>query len=225
MLDMTPVRKIKNTRRSISGFYMFQGVEQTQFESTLERDFLIRHEYQGDIVGIVSQPCTIKYVHPNGRTYNYTPDYLVMHKVGNKRFSEYQKPLLVEVKPTKELREHLTEWRPKFKAAMRYAKSHGYVFKIYDESRIRDVTYRNIRFLARYKGREYDSGDVDMVMETVNNMGSATVDYLLAKCFNGMYRAEGIGVIWSLVAEKKLLCDFHEPLSNTTLLWEKHSND
>lgn len=225
MLDITPVRKIKNTRRSVSGFYMFQGADQIQFESTLERDFLIRHEYQDDIVGIVSQPCTIEYVHQNGRTYNYTPDYLVMHKVGNKRFSEYQKPLLVEVKPTKELRENLSEWRPKFKAAMRYASSHGYVFKIYDESRIRDVLYRNIRFLARYKGREYDMSDVDSVMTVISDMGSATVDYLLAKCFSGIYRAEGVGVIWSLVAAKQLQCDLHEPISNATLLWEKNAND
>lgn len=35
-------RKIKPTRRSVSGVYPFRGDEPVEYESTLERDFLIQ---------------------------------------------------------------------------------------------------------------------------------------------------------------------------------------
>lgn len=47
---MQQVRKIGPTRRSVSGVYAFRGERSIEFESTLERDFLMRVEF--------SQPVT-----------------------------------------------------------------------------------------------------------------------------------------------------------------------
>ena len=44
-VQVRQVRKIGPTRRSVSGSYQFRGKEAIQYESTLERDFLIRHEF------------------------------------------------------------------------------------------------------------------------------------------------------------------------------------
>lgn len=41
----TQTRKIRPTRRSVSGVYSFRGQTAIPFESTLERDFLIRKEF------------------------------------------------------------------------------------------------------------------------------------------------------------------------------------
>lgn len=57
------------------------------------------------------------------------------------------------------------------------------------------------------------------VLETVREMGSAPLDYLLARHFMGLYRAEGIAHLWHLLATRRLDCDISRPLSNFTELW------
>lgn len=52
------------------------------FESTLERDFLIRLEVDPNVLAVESQPFTIEYV-DNGKKRVYTPDFLVTYKHDN----------------------------------------------------------------------------------------------------------------------------------------------
>jgi hypothetical protein len=50
-------------------------------------------------------------------------------------------------------------------------------------------------------------------------MGMATVDYLLARHFPGIYRAEGIAHLWHLLATRKIDCDISRPLNMFTEVW------
>ncbi|GGW53141.1 MULTISPECIES: TnsA endonuclease N-terminal domain-containing protein [Vreelandella] len=110
----TSVRKIGPTRRSVSGYYAFRGEESIAFESTLERDFLIKADFDVSVLGVISQPCEIPFHHPvTGRRYTYTPDYLVYYRLGNRHYRDYPKPLLVEVKPREKWQAHWREWSPK----------------------------------------------------------------------------------------------------------------
>lgn len=215
-----PVRKIGPTRRSVSGYYAFRGEESIAFESTLERDFLVRADFDLDVLGVISQPCEIPFQHPvTGRWYTYTPDYLVYYQLGDRHYDDYPKPLLVEVKPQAAWRKHWREWLPKWKAALRYAKDQGWAFRLYDESRIRDTTFDNITFLARYKRMTFPPEESQEVLDTVRNMGVATLDYLLARHFMGIYRAEGISHLWHLLATRQLDCHVALPFSPFTEVW------
>ena len=75
---MKQVRKIKPTRRSISGHIAFKG-NPIAFESSLERDFIIYQSFRNDVIDIVPQPISIPFS-KNGRTYHYTPDFFVQMK-------------------------------------------------------------------------------------------------------------------------------------------------
>jgi hypothetical protein len=127
----------------------------------------------------------------------------------------------VEVKPQSEWREHWREWLPKWKAARRYASSRGWTFRIMDETRIRTQALTNIQFLSRYKNSAYayPKEESDWVIAGVREMGSATFDYVLAKYFPGIYAAEGIAHLWSLLARRRLECDICAPLGGNTELW------
>ena len=57
------------------------------------------------------------------------------------------------------------------------------------------------------------------MLETVRQMGCATIDYLLARHFMGLYRAEGIAHLWHLVATRQLDCDASRPFNEFTELW------
>lgn len=212
-------RKIKPTRRSVSGIYAFRGETAIPFESTLERDFLIRKEFCLAVLDIIPQPVQIPFVAANGQAYTYTPDFLVYYRLGNIEYGDYPKPVLVEVKPQAEWKKHWREWLPKWKAAYRYAKEQGWEFHIHDESRIRDQALGNIRFLERYKRMQFPVEESRWVIENVRQMGCTPFHYILARHFMGIYKADGIAHIWHLLATRQLDCDITRPMNDFTELW------
>nr|WP_242487857.1 Tn7 transposase TnsA N-terminal domain-containing protein [Pseudomonas sp. TH31] len=77
------------------------------------------------------------------------------------------RPMLVEVKPEENWLENWRELLPKWKAAWRYAIQRGWDFHIYDESRIRGQSLKNIQYLERFKNADYADQDLDAVIRTV----------------------------------------------------------
>jgi hypothetical protein len=197
----------------------FRGEHSIQCESTLERDFVLLQAFSLPVLDVVSQPCEIPFVGANGRPYTYTPDFLVHYKTNSAPLELQTKPLLVEVKPEAEWREHSREWFPKWQAARRHALEQGWRFKIMDESRIRSVALQNINFLSRYVTLECDEAYTKQIVEDLLTLGSAPFEYLLAKHFQGLYFAQGIQHLWHLLATRRLECDITLPLSNQTELW------
>jgi len=205
-------RRIKSTRRSLSGVYAFRG-EAIAYESTLERDFLQRMDFNRSVVTVVSQPVKLEFVARNGRKYSYTPDFLVHHSLRSSR-----RPMLIEVKPEEEWRENWREWLPKWKAAWRFAAERGWCFHISDESRIRGVALQNIQYLERFKRADYLDVDLDAVVRTVAEMGIAPFQYLLARHFSG-FEAMGASHLFHLIATRQLDCDIREPFTDSLELW------
>lgn len=201
-------RRVKPTTRSLSGVFAFRG-EGVAFESGLERDFLSRMEFRTDVLSVVAQPVQLDFVARNGRSYTYTPDFLV-------RFHSYtrQTPMLVEVKPEENWRKSWRDSLPKWKTALRHAKQQGWGFHIYDESRIRGQSLRNIHYLQRYKRADYEEVDLEAIIRTVSFMGIATVQYLVTLHFNG---AEALGKshIFHLIASRRLDCDISGNLDDS----------
>jgi hypothetical protein len=218
-VKVSQVRKIGPTRRSVSGMYSFKGLTTVAFESTLERDLLIREEFFTNVLDIVAQPVTIPFIGANGNEYTYTPDFLIYRRLEGQSYHDYPKPLLVEVKPKQQWQENWRLWSYKWKAARRYAKSQGWLFRIYDEERIRDQTFHNIRFLERYKRMSFAEEESQWVIDSVKLMGCAPLHYLLSRHFMGMYKSLGVAHIWHLVAMRRLDCDISEPLNDMTELW------
>lgn len=217
--SQTPTRKITPTRRSSSGVFMFRGETAIPYESTLERDFLIRKEFSLAVLDVIPQPVEVPFIGWDGKEYTYTPDFLVQYRLGDRGCFDCFPPMLAEVKPASEWRKHWRKWLPKWKAAYRYAKESGWVFHILDESRIRDQALENIRFLQRYKRMPFPAEVSRWILENVNRMGFADLDYILARHFQGIYRAEGIAHVWHLLAMRQLDCDITQPLSLSTELW------
>lgn len=212
------VRAIKPTKRSVSGVFPFRGEGGVPYESLLERDFILRTEFSMDVLAITSQPVTIPFS-VNGRSYNYTPDFLVQFRLGDRDLEDWPKPLLVEVKPETEWRKNWQAWLPKWKAAWRYARDQGWVFHIHDESRIRDTALQNIKFLERYERMTFAPEESDWIIESVKKMGVAPVHYLLALHSCDYYRAESISHLWHLIATRRLTCDIRLPLNNFLEVW------
>lgn len=204
-------RKIKPTRRSVSGKFSFRCIDSIPYESTLERDFLIRTEYNQRVTKIIAQPTQIPFVGLNGRTYTYTPDFLVYFKSENTGCP--QKTLLVEVKPQEDLLENWSKLKPKFSAAMRYAKERDWNFRIFNENRIRDQYLENIKFLHGFKRTDLPHEKAQSICATLNQLGSRSVSDLINQQCNDPIEQWHV---WNLVANNFISCDLYQPLSLNT---------
>lgn len=216
-MRLTPphqTRKIRPTRRSVSGIYAFRGNTSIPYESTLERDFLIRAEFFRPVLNVIPQPVQIPFQGKNGQRYTYTPDFLVQFRPRANGTDQEHKPLLIEVKPASAWRAHWRDWSPKWKAARRYAIDQGWIFRIADESRIRDQVLANINYLNRYKRMSFPDDQRLALIDRVRRSRTTMVGDLASDEQSG-----GMTHIWHLVAMRHLECQMEAPLSEQTALW------
>ncbi|RLI61422.1 MAG: heteromeric transposase endonuclease subunit TnsA [Candidatus Asgardarchaeum californiense] len=214
-------RKVGYTYGSVSGHFAFRKQKSIAFESTLERDLLTLLEFNDSVDDVIEQPLTIEYVNHNGRAVTYTPDFLVDFKEAEASLLKRpRKPLLIEVKPREKLQKHFKELKPRFKVAMRYAHANDMIFKIYDESKIRTPYLNNILFLKRYKRLTYREEDESNILAYINSSGSITIEAVIEYLFiSKEQKSIGLGQIWHLLANKKLLCNFSKMLDKQTIVW------
>ena len=103
---------------------------------------------------------------------------------------------------------------------MAFAKQNDCVFHIYDEDKIYHIAFLNIHFLQRYKRLQCDPEDIQAVLSQVELMGITNIDCLLARFFGGsLYRGQGLRIIYHLLVNKQLTCNWFEPITEFTEVW------
>jgi len=214
-------RKIGYTYGSVSGVCSFRKEKSIAFESTLERDLITLISFNDSVSDIIEQPLTIEYTNANGRETTYTPDFLVHFKQPETTlFNTKHKSLLIEVKPRNILRKKFQQLKPKFKIAMKYAQQNDMIFKIYDEGRIRGEYFRNISFLKRYQNLKYDESEEQRILEYLEMVGNTAIDHIIEYLYaTSVQKGIALGHIWHLMANKKIVCLFDEPLNQSTVVW------
>lgn len=142
-----PVRTVPKNSRSLTGLVPNPRTQSmTAFESSLERDFLLLLDFDPDVEFFEEQPVTIVYHDATGRRRTYTPDVLVRYRTDRLQ-ARHTKPRLCEVKYCEDLRQHWAEYRPKFRAAQRYAQQQGWRFRVVTERHVRTPYLENVKFL------------------------------------------------------------------------------
>lgn len=125
-----PVRTIPKNSRSLTGKIIDSHTHTAvAFESALDRDLYVLLDFDPAVAHFEEQPVTITYQDPVGGNRRYTPDVLV-HYIPTLRGQRDDQSVLYEIKYRDDLRTHWQEDRTKFKAARRYARSQGWVFRL-----------------------------------------------------------------------------------------------
>jgi hypothetical protein len=136
---MSPVREIPKNYRNVTGLVASPRLGRSvQFESSLERDFIVVLDVLSQVVeGFEEQPIEITWMW-DGRLHHYTPDFPV-HFSGDQfvRKASTRKPWLVEIKYRDDLRKNWKIFRPKYRAATAEAARRGWAFHIITEQEIR----------------------------------------------------------------------------------------
>lgn len=216
-----PVRKIPKNYRNVTGRAPHEkAMGSASFESLLERDFLLLLEFSNEVKRFEVQPVTIRWQDDTGARRTYTPDVLVHYHA-----STGLKTTLFEVKYRKDLNRDWVDLREKFKAAIRYAKEHGWRFKLVSEIEIRTPYLENIRFLSPFvKNPPAAFPEVEQYMDLlsreIRRSGESTPQNLIRDVFNSEWQqAKLLPVLWYLVGSGQIGADLTRPINMKTPIW------
>ncbi|WP_293725766.1 TnsA endonuclease N-terminal domain-containing protein [Thiolapillus sp.] len=165
------VRKIPRNYRVITGCVASEksANNAAEFEGSLERDLYHMLDFDWTVEHFEEQPVEIRYKDARGKTRKYTPDVLIKYVPEVDR-----KPVLAEVKFRKELKEQWREFKPRFRAALRFAKENGWVFRLLTEREIRTQSLLNTKFLRRFKNRNVEEEDMHRILHQLARSGEIT---------------------------------------------------
>jgi len=187
------------------------------FESSLERDFYVLLEFSENVVRWDPQPVRLPVV-DTGNT--YVPDVLVSY-IDDLRDQSSKRRVLYEVKYREELRTNWADYRPRFKAAIRYARKQGWSFRLVTEREIRSGHLLwNAKFLLPYLHDQIEDGERALLLRTLTKLGQATPELLLNACSSDRWeRARLLNAVWILIARREIGTDLNLKLTMTSQLW------
>jgi hypothetical protein len=215
---MKPVRKIPKNYRNVTGIAAHvKASGEAMYESSLERDFLTMLEFSPDVESYVVQPVKLEWIDTQDTPRSYTPDTFVLF---SKITSEIKKPMLCEVKYRKDLWADWNKLRPKYKAAIRFAKAQDWQFKIITEIEIRTFYLENARFLLRYRSPVPDAGIMQLLYDKLEDIREATPTGLIKAVYQDEWnQAKALWVLWYMVSTFQIGTDLRVPLNMDSPIW------
>lgn len=206
-----PVRRIRGNQRSVTGAITGADGNFIDFESLLERDYLVLTRFRYPTAKIEEQPLKVHYLSADGRKSHYTPDFLVEYDRG---------PLeLVEIKPTKILVDDKEELRDRFTAAAAFAKGKGWQFVIRSEIDIHVPMLRNAHFLIHYRALKPKPELCARLLQIIKGARLPVGELISAAIRDATERYFVIPQVWHLLATGILDADLNAPLNQTSLVW------
>ena len=209
-----PVRKVPKNYRNLTGLVPnTRTSSMTAFESSLERDFLLLLDFDPDVTFYEEQPVTIAYHDDQGRRRRSTPDVLVRSRTDHLPLQPLT-PLLCEVKYRTDLRQHWREYRPKFRAACRYARQQGWRFRVVTERQVRTPYLENVKFLRQYRTIPVNDLHRTQLLDTLVALEDTDPARLLATIAHDRWQqAQMLPILWQLVATRQVRADLAQPLT------------
>jgi len=219
-----PVRQIPKNYRSLTGMVANSRTQSlSAFESSLERDFLLLLDFDPEVETFEVQPVRIEYRDGHGQRHRYTPDVLVRYRAGESA-DKSRVTLLGEIKYRDDLRQHWIEYKPKFKAAKRFARTHGWRFRLITERDIRTPYLTNARFLRPYRTLPTDRILCLQLLSCLNDHAEMTPQQLLTALFTDRWQqARALPMLWQLVVVRRIGANLSQPLTMHSRLWALRS--
>lgn len=198
-------------RTLTEAFYSFKNGCHIPCESLLERDFYLSLEFDKDVLSYKAQPVKVR---KKGRKSPIFPDSLVT-------FTSHR-PLLVEVKHTKDIEDRIKGPEIKEKAAIckEYAESQGWDFRIVTDKDVRCVRLENYNFLYKYTVPpallpQYQN---EIILAVRENGPMSITKVLEALSEDKMEKARALRCLWHLVRMGSIVADLDRPLTNSSIV-------
>lgn len=221
---MHPIRKIPIQSRSVAGkIFSYKNNRLVSYESQLELAFIYHLEFSPNVRSYTEQPLKVYYKTDKIKTY-YIPDFIVYYK------DIKQKPLLIEIKYSKELEERKDYVKRKITALKNYAEENDLTFKLITEKELLNDRLENYKFLYGYIPKpehiinytEY----LEKIIEFFNTKQITTPQTIIDTLGDSLNeKASILTIIWHLVANNILKTYLDKPLTNSSILTLNTHND
>ena len=198
---MTSVRDIPIQNRSVAGrFYSYKNGKLLDFESQLEKKCYLILEFDKSVVSYTPQPLKIE---------RYIPDVLAIR--------ENARPLLIEVKYSKEANNPDDKLRKKLVSLNDHCKKNNMEFLLFTEKNVTEPYYSNIALIYNYANIQIEEQILNKILSIVPKNGISIKKLLDA--FNGDIRY--IQYIYRLVFEDTLTLNLHSQISLDSIVRKK----
>jgi TnsA endonuclease-like protein len=118
------------------------------------------------------------------------------------------------VKYRDDLRQHWVEYRPKLRAAGRYAHQHGWRFRLVTDRDVRTPYLDNVKFLRSYQTRPINESDRIRLLAALLALGETNPASLLhALSPDRWQQAQLLPMLWQLIATRQIHADLRHPLT------------
>jgi hypothetical protein len=208
-----PVRKIPKNYLFVTGGYSSRkNKDIDDFESLLEKDFLLLLDFDDDVESFEVQPVRIPVA---GVPRGYVPDVLVKYRPDSQT-GAVRKPTLVEVKTTEDLARNAEKYAPKFAAARQYAEEKGWDFTTMDQNAIRTPRLGNLKFLREYRNVTPSAADIQTVLGAMADADGKTTSQSLLQALTSTDddKLYWLPIIWSMLLTRHLATDLDQPFTN-----------
>jgi len=211
-----PARKIPPARRALTGLQpTTKAPHKGHFESSLERDLYIQLEFDPIVQSWHPQPVRIPLDGANA----FYPDVGVEYLQFESERNNFPPWMLYEVKYTSQLREEWHQLRPKFKAALRFAKARGWGFQILTERDIRTDYLFNAKFLLPYMAHPPTDAWAEIRRFLARHPPMTPRGIISTLRTDRWEQAVLLTHVWTLVARRDIQCDLLKKISMDTEIW------
>lgn len=212
-----PVRRIPKNYMTVTGVASSAKSEELiGYEGRLEFYLIKLASFNNNVARCEEQPVRVTFRDADGKVRSYTLDFRITYRE-DLLPKEAWRPLLVEVKPRGRLFKKLAEFRPKFRAASRYAKSICEDFTIITDEEICRPYLKNVLFLLKFRSYPVDQVATNLLLSTLSQLGETNPHTLLITVTDDQSRrGELLPTLWQLIANRTIGVDLEEPLAMTS---------
>jgi hypothetical protein len=215
-----PVRKLKKSYQNVTGLFPSNLLRRlVQFDSMLERDFILLLDMHPAVRWFSEQPMKIRFIDGSGDDQVYVPDFHIEFAGGRFLGRDVARPWIVETKYRRDLTENWPKIRPKLRAGFREAARRNSQFHIVTESCLSCIPLTNAKFLRPFLNSDLPATALDEVLAALQTAGQTTVGALLSSQTWNRHGINPSHVIWSAVAKRMIAADFEMPLGPETTIW------
>ena len=177
-----PVRKLQKSYRNVTGlFYSNRLRRLVQFDSMLERDFILILDLHPSVRWFAEQPMRIPWVDEAGARQTYVPDFRITFRGGVFLGRQTRRPWLVETKYRGDLLENWERIKPKVRAGFGEAAQRRLTFHIVTETDISGHPLENAKFLRKFVNSDVPPELIRVLLDRLTGGFQTTPAILLGK--------------------------------------------